>query len=472
MKRKSESNKLGARQRAKRTTAGRRKGPEGLPQINPNAAGIDVGSKQHHVCAPPAADGTANVKVFGTTTPQLPAIVGWLSEHQVTSVAMESTGVYWIPLLELLEAEGLEVILTDTRQRSRVPGRKTDMLDCQWIQLLHSCGLLAGCFRPEDAIGQVRALVRGKAVMVAERSDWIRRMQKALDQMNVRVHQAVSDIDGTTGMAIVRAIVGGERDAWKLAQLPDPRCRKSVAQIAEHLTGNWRDDHLFNLAQALKMYDSLEQHIAEYQGEIMRKVRQLPGKAEEGSAPAVSNKEKAKAFKKRGQEPMRQVLYAMSGADLTAIDGVGVETMEIVLSEYGATLHQFPTEKHFVSHLGLAPRQAISGGKPLHKKRKGGARRTRLGQALRTAATALKHSPSALGAYYRHISRSKGAYVAVLSTARKLATLIFRMLHHGQSYVDQGAALYEASYLKTRINRLQASAKQLGYQLVPQDSAA
>ena len=346
------------------------------------------------------------------------------------------------------------------------------MLDCQWIQLLHSCGLLQGCFRPEDAICQWRSLERAKAALVAERSDWLRRMQKALDQMNVCVHQAVSDIDGTTGMAIVRAIVAGERDPRKLAEFRDPRCHKSEQQIAEHRTGPWRPEHRFNLAQAVRMYDSIQERLGDYQWEIEQTVRQLPGKAEEGSAPPVRNKEKAKAFQRRGQETMRQVLYAMSGVDLTAIDGIGVETAEIVLSEYGPALEQFPAEKQFVSPLRPAPRVPKSGGKPLRGKRQGAPSGGRASQVLRTAATSLKHSQSALGAYYRRMSRQKDANVAVFATARKLAQWIYRLLRHGQEYVDQGAAAYEKSYREARIHRLHQTAHQLGYQLVPQGPTA
>lgn len=459
----------------KRNNKGRKSGGarkiDGLPKILPDAAGIDIGSREHYVCAPPSTDGTPNVRVFGSTTPELNALAEWLRQHQVKSVAMESTGVYWIPLFELLEDQGFEVILTDARQLSRVPGRKTDMQDCQWIQLLHSCGLLRGCFRPEEAIAELRSLVRGKATLVAEQSDWIRRMQKCLDQMNVRVHQAVADLNGTTGMAIVRAILDGERDPRKLAGLRDPRCQKSEAQIAEYLSGHWQEDHLFNLGQALKMYDSIGERISDYEREILRKIAQLPDQTEGRSLPPVRNKEKAKGFRRRGQERLREVLYGMSGVDLTALDGIGVETTEVVLSEYGPDLSRFAEEKHFVSHVQLAPRRAISGGKPL-RKRRGGTASTRVNQALRMAAVSLAHSQSALGAYYRRISASKGADVAVFATARKLAILIFRALKWGQAYVDEGSAAYEQRYQAARLCRLRATAQQLGYELRPANAPA
>jgi transposase len=297
-------------------------------------------------------------------------------------------------------------------------------------------------------------------------------MQKCLDQMNVRVHRAVSDIDGTTGMAILRAIVGGERDPAQLAKFRDPRCHKSQAAIAEQLTGNWREDHLFNLGQALRMYDLIEERMADYRREIQRKMEQLHcGQADLHPLPAVKSKEKAKAIKRRGQEPMRGVLHGMTGVDLTTIDGIGVETAEAMVTEYGRDLSRFPSEKQFVKHLRLAPRQAITGGKPI-RKGKGRKSSTRAGEALRMAATTLRHSQTALGAYYRRVAANKSANVAVFATARKLATLIYRMLRWGQPYVDDGAAAYEKRYRTTRIRRMEAAANQLGYQLIPKVAVA
>jgi len=449
----------------------KRPGSAGLPKIQPLVAGIDVGSENHYVCAP-TSDGGVEMRVFGATTPDLLEIAAWFQQLGVVSVALESTGVYWIPLFEVLDNRGIEVILTDTRQLSRVPGRKTDAEDCQWIQLLHSCGLLQDCFRPQDAICHLRSLVRGKATLVAERSDWLRRMQKSLDQMNVRVHRAVSDVDGVTGMAILRAIVAGERDPVQLAKFRDPRCRNSQATIAKELSGNWRQDHLFNLAQGLKMYDWIDERIADYQREILRKMAELRcEQAAQNPLQPVKNKEKAKGIKKRGEEPMRQVLHGMAGVDLTTIDTIGVGTAEVVMSEYGADLSRFPSEKQFVKHLRLAPRQSITGGKP-QSKGKGKKGSTRAGQALRTAATTAHHSKSAIGAYYRRLAANKGSDVAVFATARKLASLIYRMLRWGQAYVDEGVAAYEKRYQTARIHRLKTTANQLGYKLEPQISVA
>jgi len=332
---------------------------QGLPVIRRNVAGIDLGSERHWVCAPTRDGSGREIASFGATTAELLRLAEWLKARQVESVAMESTGVYWIAPHEVLEAQALQVLLVDTRQLARVPGRdkKTDPSDCEWIQRLHSCGLLRGSFRPEEAVCMLRTLVRDKANLVAESGDWLRRMQKSLDQMNVRVHRAVSDIDGVTGMAMLRAIAAGERDAQKLAQLRDRRCSKTQQEIAEQLTGHWREDHLFSLQQALKMYDAVQQRVAAYEQEILRQLGEMEEPGQQGqTAPPLHNANKTKAIKKRGQESKRQALYRMSGVDITQIDALGVETVEVVLSEYGPDLSRFPTEKEFVAHVTLVTR--------------------------------------------------------------------------------------------------------------------
>ena len=285
--------------------------------------------------------------------------------------------------------------------------------------------------------------------------------------MNVRLHRAVSDIDGATGMAILRAIVGGERDARKLAEFRDRRCRKTEQEIAEQLSGHWREDHLFSLQQALKMYDAVQERIAAYEQEILRKLGEMEREqAPEPTAPALQNANKANMIKQRGQEAKRQALYRISGVDMTQIDAIGVETVEVLLSEYGPDLSRFPTEKQFISHVTLAPRVAKSGGKPVNKKKRNSAS-TRVAAALRMAALSLRHSRTALGAYYRRIAQHRGGEIAVFATARKLATLIYRLLRWGQPYVDEGAAAYEDRYRKQRIHRLETTAKELGYQVTP-----
>jgi len=441
----------------------------GLPVVRHKVAGIDLGSERHWVCAATVEGSGREVADFGATTCELIRMAKWLNARKVESVAMESTGVYWIAPHEVLEAEGLEVMLVDTRQLARVPGRdkKSDPFDCEWIQRLHSCGLLMGSFRPKEAVCMLRTLVRDKGNLVAEAGDWLRRMQKSLDQMNVRVHRAVSDIDGVTGMAILRAIVDGERDARQLAKLRHWRCHKSEEEIAEQLSGHWREDHLFSLRQGLKMYDAIQERITDYEKEILQKLAEMEREECRGhEVPKSKNPQKGRAIQSRGEEPMRQALYRMSGVDLTGIDAIGVETVQVVLSEYGPDLSRFPTEKQFVSHVTLAPHKPTSAGKPVKKKKRNSAS-TRVAAALRMAASSLRHSETALGAYYRHIARRIGGDVAVFATARKLATIIYRLLRWGQPYVDEGAQTYEQRYRENRIKSLTARAKELGYQLTP-----
>jgi transposase len=438
-----------------------------LKTIEPHAAGIDLGSREHWVAGPPRDDDSPNVARFGTTTPELVRLTDWLAEEGVETVAMESTGVYWIPLFEILDSRGFKVVLANARQLHHVPGRKTDMIDCQWLQFLHACGLLRGSFRPTDDICRLRALIRERNTMVDQRSDWVRRMQKYLDQMNVCVHHAVSDITGVTGIAIIRAIVDGERDPLVLACLRDRRCRKTEAQIAEELTGNWRPEHLFNLSQALKMYDQLCMVIDDYDKEIITYIATLhPEEAKDTFAPPPTSRNKAKNIVKLGQEPLRQALYRLCGFDLTTIDGIGVDTASILVSELGSQFAMFPDEKHFVSYLRLSPNLSISAGKKVPNKHKASTC-TRIGSAMRMAASTLRKSQSALGAYYRNIAWRKGASVAVFATARKLAQLVYRLVRYGQAYIDMGAQVYEDRFNQRRLKFYSKTLKAMGYNVEP-----
>lgn len=452
--------------RRKRST-GKRAAAVSLPVMRPMAAGVDVGSTQHWVCGPARSDGEPNVRVFGTTTPQLEELADWLLAQGVESVAMESTHVYWIPLYELLESKGIEVVLVNARQLHNVPGRKTDFKDCQWIQLLHSCGLLRGSFRPREAIARLRTLQRQAANLVSERSRCVQWMQKALDQMNVQVHRAVSDLTGLTGMAIIRAIVAGERDPVRLAAYRHSNCHKSAEQIAEYLTGNWREEHLFNLASALRLFDALEREITTYDSSVLGELDALqPLERRDEPVPAHPNSKKEKAINQRGDQQTRTKLWRFAGVDLSRIDGINTGVAQIVLTEAGPDLAAFPSEDHFVSWLRLCPRTPISGGKPLKKKQNGlGA--NRIAAALRMAAASLRRSKTALGASFRRIARHKGDAVAVFATARKLAQLVYRMLRYGQDYIDIGEAAYEQKFQARRLNATIQTARSLGYNLVP-----
>ncbi len=444
-----------------------------LGVMRSQVAGIDIGSREMWVCGPENGEGQREMRAYATTTEQIGQCVKWLKEQGVVSVAMESTGVYWIPVLEIMEAEGMEVVLADTRPLSRAPGRKkTDAVDCQWLQTLHSHGLIQGAFRPSQEVSEMRTVMRHKLVLVRQQADWLRRMQKCLDQMNVRVHHAVTDLNGASGMAMLRAIVAGERDPQKLADLRAPGCKKSRAEMVELLTGSWRSDHLFNLKQHLKMYDSIGQEVAVYEQEIQRRMVALtPASRKDIAVPPVAKKEKRKSIQKRGQEGEREALYRAVGVDLTAIDGVGVDTAEVVISEYGVEVSKFPSEKEFIKHIGLAPHRPVSGGKVVkqaRKKQKG----TRTAEALRHAASALEQSKSAMGAYYRRMKHSTNPGTAVFAAARKLGQQIYRMLRYGQAYVDIGQAEYEQRYETMKLRALERSAKEKGFILVKRDATA
>ncbi len=444
----------------------------GLPVLHEHAAGIDVGSTEHWVCCPPKPDGSVNVRRFGTRSCDLDRLAEWLRSEGVESVAMESTSVYWIPLYELLEAKGFAVLLANARQLSNVPGRKTDMQDCQWIQLLHACGLLRGSFRPAQQICAMRSLMRECSNLIEERTRCVQRMQKALDQMNVQVHRAVSDITGVTGMGILRAILAGERDPLALAGLRDRRCQKSTLEFAEYLRGTWREEHLFNLKMAVELYDKLNEMIGTYQQKISGLMAQLqPEERRESVPPDHPCKTKAKNLRQRGQEDIRQALWRFSGVDLTRIDSVSTTAANIVLTEVGLDLGDFPTEKHFVSWLRLSPNRQISGGKVLKKKRNAvGA--TRVAGTLRMCASCLERSQTALGAQFRRLSRRKGRAVAIFCMARKLAVLIYRMLRYGQDYVDQGVDAYENQFKEKRMRSIISVAKQMGYAVTPIETTA
>lgn len=435
----------------------------------PPVAGIDLGSRVHWVCVPSPARSGPSTQAFGTTTPELERIAVWLEAEGVESVAMESTHVYWIPLYELLDSRGIEVLLVNARQLKHVPGRKTDLSDCQWLQRLHGAGLLRGSFRPDDAITRLRALHRQMGNLAQERTRCVQWMQQALDQMNVQVQRAVSDLTGQTGMAIVRAIVAGERDARQLAALRGKRCRKSEEEFARYLTGNWREEHLFNLGQALELYDTLQKQIAVYEQRLEDEIRALtPQERKQMPPPKHPNAAKEKAIGARGERAWRDDLFRFAEVDLTRIDGISVGTARTILTEVGLDLSAFPGEKHFVSWLRLAPRTALSGGKPLPRKKSGGMGSNRIAAALRMAAVALQRSHSALGAHFRRIARRKGYRVAVFATARKLAHLVYRMLRWGQHYVDIGEQAYELRFRQLRIAGMQKAADALGYELVPQ----
>ena len=435
--------------------------PAGLSQLNLNAAGIDVGATSHFV-AVPADRAEQPVQEFAAFTADLYRLADWLTECRVKAVAMESTGVYWIPLFGVLEERGFRVMLVDPRRIKNVPGRKTDVLDCQWLQQLHTYGLLSGAFRPDGDIRRLRSYLRQRAMLVEYASHHIQHMHKALTRMNVKLQHVIRDITGKTGMDIIEAIAGGERDPRKLARLRDPRIKADEATIAKSLQGHWREEHIFELSQALELYRAYHVKIAECDREIEVRLEQFEDRSD-GEPPAPNGKKRnqgnAPRFDVQGQ------LYRMTGVDLTRIDGVDAYTALKVVSEVGTDMTKWESAKHFASWLGLSPNNRITGGKVMSSKTKPSANRA--AAALRLAANALHRSNSALGAFLRRKKAHLGAPKAITATAHKLARLIYSMLRYGQEYVDAGAEYYEHQYQQRALSAAKRRAAQLGYQLVP-----
>jgi transposase len=426
----------------------------------PNAAGIDIGSASHWVAVPSDRDDEP-VREFKSFTGELIALADWLKACGVDTVAMESTGVYWIPLFELLEARGFTVFLVNARHVKNVSGRKSDVLDCQWLQQLMSFGLLAGAFRPSGEICALRAVVRQRAMLIDYQASHIQHMQKALTQMNLQLSNVISDVVGATGQAILRAIVAGERDPVKLATHRDPRIKASEGDIAASLHGNWREEHLFALTQALELYDAYQARIEACDGQLERMLARLERHA---GAPEKTARRRGRG-KNAPRFDLRRALYKLSGVDLTAIDGIDVMTAMTVLAEIGPDLARFKSAKHFCSWLGLAPGTKISGGKRLSGKTKRCANRA--SRALKLAAANLRTSRSALGAYYRRLCSRMDKPKAITAAAHKLARIIYALLTQGQTYVDLGQDYYEQRYQQRVLGNLKRKAQRLGFQLQP-----
>lgn len=431
----------------------------GLEVAFPNAAGIDIGAKSHFVAVPADRDPEA-VREFTSFTDDLRRLAEWLRQCGIDTVAMESTGVYWIPLYELLSSQGFVVNLVNARHVKNVSGRKSDVLDCQWLQQLMSYGLLAGAFRPDDAICQLRVLSRQQEMLTHYQSRHVQHMQKALTQMNVQLHNVISDLTGETGLRIVRAILGGQRDPAKLAALRHRRIRASEEEIVRSLQGNWREEHLFALRQAVQLYDAYTQALRDCEQQIVTQLDQLARVELEEVDPKKPGRPRSSAASQ-----LRQALHRALGVDLTRIQGIDVGTALKVLAEVGFDLSRFKSAKHFASWLGLCPGTKISGGKVLSRASKRTA--NRLAQALRMAAMTLRRSQSALGAYHRRLLARLDKAKAITATAHKLARLIYTLLTKGTAYVDQGQNYYEERYRQRVVHHLHKKAAAMGYTLVP-----
>lgn len=441
-----------------------KKKSERLDYININAAGIDIGSQSHFVAIPEGRD-DQTVREFPTFTNSLIELINWLKKTGITTVAMESTGVYWIPVYDMLEEHGFEVLLVNARHIKNVPGRKTDVIDCQWIQQLHSYGLLRGSFRPKDKILQMRTIMRQRSTLIQYQSSHILHIQKALALMNIQLNNVIRDITGMTGMAIVRAIVAGERDPAILAKYRDPKCKNSEETIRESLIGNYQDEHMFCLTQAVELYDFYAKKITDCDQKIekiMKEMESLSGKDK-----ATKNRGKLKAHTKKHAYSfdMHQQLIKITGVDLTAIPGLSTQTVAKIISEIGVDMSKWETSKQFAAWLGLCPGNKVSGGKRLSGKTAPSANQA--AAALRLAANSLRLTDTAFGAFFRRLSSRLGTAKAITAGAHKIAVTLYSMLKTGKEYMESGARYYEEAYRDRCLRNLERRAREFGFALTP-----
>lgn len=431
-----------------------------LEIVHPDAAGIDVGGSEHWVAVSPERDAEP-VQRFGCFTAEVREMAEWLVEKGVRSVAMQSTGVYWMPVFEVLEQHGLEVYLVNARHPKNLPGRKSDIQECQWLLKLHALGLLNNSFQPTDEIRVARSLWRQRGNLTAAASSSIQRMQKVLTEMNVQLSTVLSDLSGVSGMKIIHAILAGERDPWNLAALVRPEVKAKPAEIAKSLEGNWREELLFILGQEVELYEFYQRKIADCDGQLRQHLKSFATKTAEPIGPKPKGK---KGSRNAPQFDLRSELYRITGIDWAQINGIDVLTAQTIIAEAGADLRAFPSENQFASWLGLCPTNETSGGKVLNRRSRKVVNRA--ATAFRNAASTLLRSQSYLGAQYRRLRTRLGAPKAITAMARKLACLFYRLIRHGQQYVDKGTEYYEAKYREQQIRALTKRAEKLGLRVV------
>lgn len=445
----------------------------GLDIVHRDAAGIDVGSESHFVAVPAGRD-PRPVREFGSWTAALQEMAQWLLACGIRTVVMQSTGVYWMALHDVLQARGLEVNLVDARGTKNVPGRKSDVQECQWLLQLHTYGLLRACFLPPAAIHNVRTLWRLRSQHVRDAGRQIQHMQKALIEMNLQLHIALSDISGVSGQAIIRAILAGQRDATGLAGLCDPRCQASPEEMVQSLQGNWKEDVLFELQQAVEAYDFYQKQMAQCDQQLQRYMAALPSREPEAARAEITEPisprslaKKLPPYKPKGNQPafaLEAELTRILGVNAKMIDGLDVITIQTVLAEVGPDLSAWKTEGHWVSWLNLAPKRDVSGGRVIRHVRQH--HTNRVGNAFRMAAQSLVRSQSYLGAKYRYVRMRLGGLKAVKAMARVLACIFYRLVTKGQAWVDRGAEEYERRRRDRERNSLERKAHSLGLQLV------
>ncbi len=435
-----------------------------LEVVHPHAAGIDIGNESHYVAVPPGRD-SLQVRRYGCTTDELKAMANWLKLLGIRTVAMQSTGVYWMAVYDTLEAAGLEVYLVNARDTKNLPGRKSDVQESQWLMKLHTYGLLRNSFRPPQEVRIMRTYWRQRNDLVRAAASHIQRMQKVLTQMNVQLANVLSDVSGATGQAIIKAILAGERNPHTLAALRDPRVRASEEQIARYLEGHWQEDLLFLLKQEQEAYEFCQQQMAACDRQMEQYLQQSQDRSQGASLPEETRK--GRLQRNKGNKPqfdLRAELFRISGTDLTQIDGIDVLTAATILSEAGWDMSKFENDDHFVSWLRLCPNNRITGGKVIGKGRLPTNNRASI--ALRMAASSLRNSNSYLGAQFRRLRTKLGTPIAIKAMAAKLARLVYRMLRFGMKYVDRGAKFYEAQHRDLQIRLLKWRAAKLGFRVV------
>jgi transposase len=435
-----------------------------LPVIEPHAAGIDVGATQVFVAVPADRD-PESIRSFETFTVELEKLADWLQQCRIQTVAMESTGVYWIPLFQILEKRNIEVCLVNARHVKNVPGRKTDVEDCQWIQHLHSVGLLRGSFRPDGEICAIRSLWRHRDNLIQLATVHLQHMQKALDQMNLQIHHVISDLAGTTGLAIVDAILAGERDPHELAKLRDRRIKASEETIMKSLVGDYREEHLYVLRQSLECYRTYRKMIQDLDVRVKHRMGRLPSKVDPAAKPLGKERNPRKTPRRTEPLDLRLELYRTFGVDLTQVPGINALTAQVLLTEVGTSLARFPTAAAFCSWLRLCPEPRISGGQVLSSKTRPTKNRAAL--ALRLAAQALHKSQTFLGDYFRRMKARLGPPKAITAVAHKLARIVYHMITRQQEYDMTIFQEQERRVQDRKRNRLCAQARDLGFQLVP-----
>jgi transposase len=440
-----------------------------LPVVHARAAGIDIGSQFHVVAVAPDCD-PEPVRTFRTFTGDLHNLADWLVEVGVTTIAMESTSIYWIPAFEILEERGFEVILVNARDAKQVPGRKTDTNDAQWLQKLHAYGLLRASFRPRLQIVALRSYVRQRERLLENAASHVQHMQKALMEMNVQLHHVIADITGATGMRIIRAIVAGERDALELARLRDAHCKQPIETIQAALAGHFQPEHVFALIQAIEFYDFCHAQIAVCDRRIEGALKDLQAHITPPPSPLPAARQRNRGHANDFSFDVRSALYQILGLDPTQIHGIGSYLALKLVAECGTDMSRWPSVKHFTSWLCLAPGNKISGGRVLSSRTRRSS--SRAAATLRLAATAVGKTDTALGAFYRRLSARIGKAKAVTATARKIAVLFYNALRYGMAYVDPGATYYEDRYRQRVVNQLRRRAASFGYVLQEGEAVA